>query len=180
MRVKLQGLAVVTLAAVLTVVLWPSGGQLASGPLGPPGNHDTLCLPVRLGGADTDGFRSFTNRSHDLLVIDRAYLASARNLKLVGAYIVPVTGTELTGTWATFPPPAGRLPKGVQWARRLPPAGAHVRPGEQVNVVVGLAPASHAAGSTTGIEVLYHDGSTRYELRSNIRVIVKVSPARCF
>jgi hypothetical protein len=181
MRVKLLlVLAVVlALAAFLTVVLWPSDGTLASGPLGPPGNRDTLCLPVPLGGADTDGFQSFTNGSHDVLVIDRVYLASARNLRLVGAYIVPVTGPNLTGTWGTFPPPAEQLPRSVQWAKRQRPADARVLPGEEVNVVAGLAPTSRATGSTAGIAVLYHDGSTKYALRSNIRVQVKVPPARC-
>lgn len=115
-----------------------------------------------------------------MLVIDHVFLASARNLKLAGAYIVPVTGPDLVGTWGTFPPPAGQLPRSVQWARRRLPSGARVLPGEEVNVVVGLAPASRATGSTAGIEVLYQDGSTKYVLRSNIRVIVKVSPARCF
>jgi hypothetical protein len=97
MRLLLGLLAVAVLAAVLVIVLRPSGSVLASGPLGPPGNHDSNCLP---GGPKnsvlTEGNQNVTNSGHDTVVVDRLVLASPHHLKLTGAYLVP--GQGLVGT----------------------------------------------------------------------------------
>jgi hypothetical protein len=171
-------LTLVALAAVLVIILRPSASAVTlGGPLGPPGNLSTLCTPSRLGQPVTIGLQNFTNSSHDTVTIDRVTLASPRNLTLAGAYTVP--GRYLVGVWPTFPPPARQLVKGVQWAKRRHPAGARVPPGGWVNVVAGVDPTRRGQDTTTGIVVWYHDGGTRYELRSNVRVIVPVPPARC-
>ncbi len=164
-------------AAILVYILIPGTAPAGSGPLGPPGNLATACLPASPGQADTEGLQNPTNSSHDTLVIDRVALASPQNITLVGAYIVP--GTGLVGAWRGFPPPAGQLAKDVALTKWRPAAGARVLPGETIDVVAGLAPTSHATASTAGIEVFYHDGSTHYELVFNLRVIIKVAPATC-
>jgi hypothetical protein len=178
-RLLLGLLLVAALAAVLVAVLRPFATTVVDGgPLGPQDNPGTACLPGRPGHGNTDGLESYVNSGPGIVIIDRVSLASPRNLRLAGAYIVP--GRYAVGTWGTFPPPAGQLPKGVKWAERRLPAGTHVLPGQRVNVVVGVAPTRDTSGSTAGILVWYHDRHTYYERRSSIRVAIKVSPARCF
>ena len=163
-------------AAILGCSAAPSAG-----PLGPPGNGDTECMPANVGQTDTEGLQSFTNSGHDTLVIARVGLASARNIRLAGAYIVNIgSGTELVGAWRGFPPAAGQLASDVALAKWQPVSGAKILPGETINVVVGLAPTSHAAASTAGVEIFYHDGGSQYELVSKLAVTIKVSPAKCF
>jgi hypothetical protein len=55
-----------------------------------------------------------------------------------------------------------------------------VLPGETINIVVGLAATGHATARTAGIDIYYHDGNAQYELMSNLAVIIKVSPDKCF
>jgi hypothetical protein len=169
---------VAALAAVLAVVLWPSDSSVVlGGPLGPPGNLSTVCEGSRLGHPVTIGIQDFTNSGHDAIVIDRVTLGTSRDLRLAGAYIVP--GRFTVGVWENFPPPAGQLLQGVQWDKRRHPAGTRVAPGGWVNVVAGIAPTRRARDTSTGIVVWYHDGSKHFELRTNLRVIVAVPPARC-
>lgn len=163
---------------VLAAACDSSGASQDSGPLGWPGNPGTQCYgDTPLGHADTDGIQGFTNTGRKALVIDRVTLASARHLRLVGAYIVP--GRYLVGAWNNFPPPASQLDRGVQWPRRRRPAGTRVLPGHWVNVVVGVAPTNRTAGRSAGITVLYHVGSTSYTLQSRIQIVLKVRPAEC-
>lgn len=171
-------LALAALAGVLAGCS-SSSDRPGPGPLGYPGNQTpnqtTLCMDGHLGIAYTEGLDSFTNTSHDTLTITRVTLTSASHMRLVRAYIVP--GRYLVGSFHTFPPPAGQLLKGVQWARRRPPAGTHIPPGHWINVVVGLEPTG-----TTGkakVQVIYQDGSTRYERVSSLRTIIKTPPLRC-
>jgi hypothetical protein len=115
-RLLLGLLAAAILAAVLVAVLRLSGSVLATGPLGPPGNHDSNCLPGRpKNSVGTEGNQPVTNSGHDTIVIDRLVLASPHHLKLTGAYLVP--GRGLVGTWLSFPPPAGKVDRNVQWNR---------------------------------------------------------------
>jgi hypothetical protein len=180
MRRKMVLLGLIPVAAAAAIVGYifvPGSASLGSGPLGPPGNPDTACLPVSPGQADTEGLQNPTNNSGDTLVIDHVALASPQNITLVGAYIVP--GTGLVGAWRGFPPPAGQLAKDVSLARWRRAVGARVLPGQTIDVVVGLAPTSRATASTAGIEVFYHDGSAEYEWVCKLRVILKVAPAKC-
>jgi hypothetical protein len=176
-RVLVALIPVAAAAAILGYIFIPGSSSLGNGPLGPPGNPDIACLPASPGQTDTEGLQNPTNNSHDTLVIDHVALASPQNITLVGAYIVP--GTGIVGAWRGFPPPAGQLAKDVSLARWRPAIGARVLPGETIDVVVGLAPTSHATASTAGVEVFYHDGSTDYEWVCRLRVIIKVAPATC-
>jgi hypothetical protein len=180
-RARLLGelLFVAALATILVFVHRSLGRAVVDGgPLGPQENVATACLPGRPGNANTDGLENYVNSGRGTVIIDRLSLAQARGLKLAGAYIVP--GRYSVGTWATFPPPAGQLPRGVEWAQRRSPGGTRVPPGRHINVVAGIEPTGDATGSTAGIVVWYHDGNTHYQRRSMVRVVIKVSPARCF
>jgi hypothetical protein len=42
--------------------------------------------------------------------------------------------------------------------------------------VYGLEP---SGSITSDVEVLYHDGGSRFELRTNLALKIKVPPARC-
>jgi hypothetical protein len=179
-KTRLPGLLALTALAAVLAGCSDSSGRPGPGPLGypgnQPGNQSTLCMgDGHLGLAYTEGLDSFTNTGHDTLIIDRVTITSVSHMRLVGGYIVP--GRSVVGSFHTFPPPAGQLSKGVQWARRRLPAGTRVRPGDWINVVVGLAPTA-----TTGnakVEVIYRDGDTRYERVSALRTIIKTPPLRC-
>lgn len=176
----LPGLSALAVLAAGLVACSSSGGHPDPGPLGypgNPGNQSVLCQPdLRPHQAETVGIDDFANNGQDTVVIDRLALASARHLRLVGGYIVP--GRWAVGQWATFPPPARQLPREVQWTRRHVPAGARVLPGHWINVVVGLEPTG-ATGSTAGVQILYHVGSTPYLRQSSVKTIIKVPPAKC-
>jgi hypothetical protein len=155
----------------------PTAASPLEGPLGPPGDPSTVCLSSRLGHAVTIGLQNFTDGGHDAVTIDRVTLGAAHGLKLAGADAVP--GRYTVGVWNDFPPLARQLLKGVQWEKRRPPAGTSVQPGGWANVVAGVDPTREAEDSSTGIVLWYHDGSQHYELRTNVRILVVVPPARC-
>jgi hypothetical protein len=150
-----------------------------AGPLGYPGNphnRDILCLPDLHGQPETVGIDVIRNNGHAPLVIDRFALSTPRHLALVGGYVVP--GRFAVGQWESFPPPVGKLTKGVQWASRHAPAGARVLSGHYINPVLGLKPTGHI-GSTAAAEVFYHVGSVHYVWKSPVKIFIKVPPANC-
>jgi hypothetical protein len=170
-------LAVMAGGALIACSSGQGAAPVNSGPLGPPGNSLTECLPGSPRHADTEGLQVFTNSGKNTVTIDEIELVEPRNIILTGAYVIP--GQALVGSLLTFPPPVGQLPSGVDWRAREPAPGARIRPGETADLVLGLRPATSATASTPGAEVLYHDGSTPYELRFNLAVIIKVPPASC-
>jgi hypothetical protein len=179
-RKRLPGLLALAVSVVGVLTACASGQGTApvnSGPLGTPGNQMTECLPGSPRHADTEGLQDFTNSGQDTVTIDAIQFADPRNLKLTGAYVVP--GEGVLGSWLSFPPPASAFLSGVDWSARQQAAGARIKPGETADLVLGLRPASDATASTSGAEVLYQDGSTHYELRFNLAVIITVPPGSC-
>ncbi len=170
-------LAVTAAGALIACSSAPGTAPVNSGPLGPPGNPLTECLPGSPQHADTEGLQTVTNSGKDTVTIDAIKLDEPRNIKLTGAYVIP--GQGLVGSWLSFPPPVSQLPSDVDWSAREQAAGARIRPGETADVVLGLRPTSRATGSTPGAEVLYQDGDTHYELLFNLAVIIRVPPASC-
>ena len=167
----------VIVAALAAVLAAACGGGLPQGPLGPTEKASTACVPARVGQARTDGIDGAENTGRTTVVIDRIALASPRHIRLIGAYVVP--GENWIGVAATFPPPASSIRPGVNWSARHKPAGSRIPPGKWVGFVVGLAPVSHATASTAGLVVFYHVGSTQYQWRSRVRIVIKVPPRRC-
>lgn len=154
------------------------------GPLGDGGSSWTLCLPSRPGGALTDAFSSFRNTGGSVAVIDAVKLYEPKRLRLVGAYVVRVTGNDLIGDVAGFPP--SLIPAGVHWTQRQRAVGARIPPyppslpsNDVVNLVVGIAPTGRGTGTTQAIDVYYHEGGRSYVERMNTQLVVKVAPARC-
>jgi hypothetical protein len=176
-RRRLTGLLALAVSVGVVLVACSSGQGTApvnSGPLGPPGNLFTECLPGSPQHADTEALQDFTNSGNDTVTIDAIQFADPQNLKLTGAYVVP--GQGVLGSWLSFPPPVAIASSYVDWAAREQASGARIRPGETADLVLGLRPARSATASTSGAEVLYQDGSTHYELRFNLAVIITVPP----
>jgi hypothetical protein len=164
-------IVLVAAAALASAVVALSSNHDAqsAGPLGPAGNHDWQCLPAKLREPDTFGAELLRNSSHATISIDRVELASARHLIIIGAYLVP--GNAGVGTAHGFPPPSSEV-REPYWRERGTAPGYRVPPGRWINVVVGLDRTA-TVGSTAGIEVAYHEGSTHYLLKTNFKVILR-------
>jgi hypothetical protein len=177
--------ATMALVAVLTFALLStsSGGVLEGGPLGPPTNRTTSCLPLTAGHLLTDGFDVLRDQGHKPIMIERLSLRSPRRLRLVGSYLVPLarTDSDAVGFWANFPPPARQVSqlRGVKWARRENPHGTRIIPGHMVNAVLGIGLTGHRTGSAAGLDVQYESGGRQYDFVTHSRVVLKPSPQRC-
>jgi len=171
-------LLIAVLAAVLVPVLTAQSVVTGSDqPFGPQGNQATECLPYYGGIALTDGVIAVTNHASQTATIERLSLGSPKRLRLIGAYIVPTTEVVM-GAWRGWPPPqAAQHVPGTIWSRRHRPAGAQIRPGEKVSVVVGLAlpgdPKKGSQGSSSGVTLRYRVGSQQYLWHSNVQVVLK-------
>jgi hypothetical protein len=168
------------LACGLALAACGSSGPSSNGPLGPLGNPTTTCTPLRPGEALSDGYLTMTNNSTGTLTIERVGLASPRNIRLLGAYIVPVTRNAI-GDLDGWPPLPGQLLPGIQWRNRHRPAGARVRPGDTIDPVVGLAiTAGHTKASENGQLIYYRDASgNQYVLHTNIQVQLQTGAKAC-
>lgn len=136
------------------------------------------CTPGRIGHAGTVGMINATNNGGGTLIVDAIDFARLQGMKLVGAYITPGAGEA--GTWAAFPPPAAQVSAYLDWSKRVPALGAHILPGKTISITLGIEPTTTTGSSTSDVEVLYHDGGSRFELRTKLALKIKVPPARCF
>ncbi len=116
------------LAAALALLL--AGCSTALKTNGPFGQSDTTstgsqCFPVHRNGVGTFALLSFGN-SGGQARIDRVTLAGSHHLRVLAAWVVPITGTDLLGVFDGYPPdgtggfpgPAGsRHPVGAAPAR---------------------------------------------------------------
>jgi hypothetical protein len=169
------GLAAVSLTAC-------SHGISTDGPLGPPGNGDTVCAPVKQGHLITCGVDLVFNQGRQTLVIESVSLRSPRRIRMTGALIVPTDKGNGICLWAGFPPPTRRLLRstpGLEWAKRRPPRGVRVLPGHEINPTVGLTPTSNQQGSAAGMRVRYEVSGRQYELDTMTRIVLAVAPAKC-
>jgi hypothetical protein len=177
-RLPPAALSVAAMSVVAFLVSACGSSSPPAGPLGPAGNPSEECTPGSLGHAGTVGLINATNSSGGTLIVDAIDLAQQRGIKLVGAYLTPGAGEA--GTWATFPPPAASVSAYLDWSKRIPAVGARIAPGETISITLGIEPTTTTGSSTSDVEVLYHDGGSRFELRTNLALKIKVSPARCF
>ena len=115
-----------------------SAPAVNTGPFGGGGDSSSLCVPVGRGGVLSYGLNAFTNTGGTAR-IERVALTDPHDLRIVAAYVVPVTGNTLYGVLSGYPPARG-LPADVQWDRRQRANGAaipHSR-GIQYNLVLVL------------------------------------------
>jgi len=67
----------------------------------------------------------------------------------------------------------------LDWSKRVPAVGAHIPPGETISITLGIEPTTTTGSSASDVEVLYHDGGSRFELGTNLALKITVPPARC-
>lgn len=111
--------------------------------------------------------------------IDKVSLADSSGLRLLAAYVVPITGTDLYGLLQGYPP-GKSLPRGIQWQERQRADGATIRPTprHQDNNLIAILKTTKNPGWARGINIYYHssDGK-RYLLRRGIQILVGIN--RC-
>jgi hypothetical protein len=167
---------------------WITGGLLAivmlagcsaavatDGPLTDNGTPGEECSPVPRGGVLSDGFEVLTNTAGPSVTVTHVGLASPHHLRVLAAYIVPVTGHDLYGVRSGFPP-AASLPPGVLWSQRQRASGARIprtTRGHVVNLVVVIKP-SASGGRAKGIEVDYTASGQRYSMTTatSLQIVV--------
>jgi hypothetical protein len=180
MRLRCFPAVALSAAPVFAAALAVTGcgaSTLPAGPLGPSGNPSTQCNPGSLGHALTVGLITVTNSSSDTLTVDAIGLAQSHGIKLVGADITPGQGEA--GNWATFPPPAAQVAPYLDWAKHVAAAGAHIRPSATISITLGIEPTRTGMSSASDVEVLYHDGGTHYDRKTNLALKIAVAPAKC-
>jgi len=108
-------------------------------------------------------------------VITPVALVKPQNLRVLAAYVVPVTGHYLIGVMPGFPP--SHLGPGVQWSHRQRAVGARIPPsGRDVvtNLLLVLKPAT-MTGSAQGVQVSYEVSGQEYIWQTSTAVTVKVT-----
>lgn len=168
--------AVALVAAQIALAGCGSSGPATDGPLfsGVDGriSHGANCVPG--GHAQTFGDQLFTNRGHDIVVLDRVTLLHSRNERLVGSYAVP--GTLLIGV-VFWPPRYPHMP--LTWQHRRPVHGFRLAPGKSFNMVLGVTTSAPGRGISRGMLVYYHDATGRYLARNYFAMIIAASKHGC-
>lgn len=151
--------------ALLAAACSTGGGLSGNGPFGSGGpNSGTICAWTRPGGVVYDGFEAFSNTG-GTATIDKVALVDARNLRLVTAWVVPITGT-LVRVGQGYPSASSLASDapGVRWELRqhIPDAVVrHTHGQEGINLVLVVKP-SGKVGTAKAINLYYEVGETRY------------------
>ena len=154
-----------------------TGGPASSGPLsdGHTGGFEQ-CSPVRPGGVLTYGFSMWYNLGQKVAVVDRVSLYRSHDLRLLAAYAVPATGTNLWGASAGTPS-AASAPPGVLWSQRQNADGSRIPPRRRykptTNLLLVLRPVG-TLGTAFGIDTYYRESGHRYRLFTNFPMAVAV------
>jgi hypothetical protein len=151
-----------------------------SGPLGGAGRGTGItCAPTKgRQGVVTYGSIDFPNTSASTVHIDTVSLADPDGLRMLAAYVVPITGTLLYGFLQGYPP-RQHIPAGIQWSQRQRADGAtlpHTR-GRDVYSLVAILQPTRNPGWARGVNIYYHAGGQRYLLRQGLQILVGVN--RC-
>ena len=170
------------IAAAAVAVFLPgcsSGVIFNSGPLGGQGSTGINCAPTTgWGGVVSYGTIEFANTSASPVLITKVSLADPHGLRMLAAYVVPVTGTYISGFVQGYPP--GKLmPSDEHWAQCQRADGAtikHSRGRGVTNLIAVLKPTRNP-GWARGINIYYHSGGQRYLLRQGLQILVGIN--RC-
>ena len=100
-----HGWAAAALLAAAFLAGCSSGPAMNTGPFGNGGSPGEECIEVPAGKVLSYGFEAFSN-SGPAATIERAGLADPHGLRVLAAYAVPITGTDLYGVWFGYPPTA--------------------------------------------------------------------------
>ncbi len=170
-------LAGTLLAAGVLLAGCASDPAVNAGPFGNGGIYGEECASVPPGKVLSYGFDEFRNSGSGTATIDKVALADSRGIRILAAYVVPITGHELYGVLFGYPP-AAHLPQGVQWAQRQRADGATVprsRGSHDVtNLVLVLRPTAKT-GWARGIDVYYRESGQQYHLLTATRIRLKTT-----
>lgn len=151
------------------------------GPLG-DGAGDRLCFPANQEPESGLGWLILRNAGGADVRLTSISLVDGENLSIEEAWLVPISGTMMVGSWAGWPPSAGRIAEmGQGWEQRRRLIGAVIPPDEESpqttwNVLVRARRSDlRAPGSTNGFEIDYVSRGIRY--RSELGIHHILSPA---
>jgi hypothetical protein len=150
----------------------------ASSPLGGGGDPFQECVPDPSGTTMTNGFTVLDNTSKGTATIEQVSFYGDQHLQLVDALVVPIQ-YDAIGMWEGWPPgPDAIAQPGVQWDKRVPAVGARIPPGPAEggdrNLVIAMRPTAHK-GIAAGVQVLYRENGSQYELRTHTEFVVDVA-----
>lgn len=118
-------LAGVLLVASALLAGCASGAAANTGPFGNGGTYGEECVFIPHGAVLSYGFEEFRNSGGATATVDKVALANSRGIRMLAAYVVPITGHDLYGVLFGYPPSA-HLPHGVQWSQRQRADGATI------------------------------------------------------
>jgi hypothetical protein len=152
------------------------------------GDSGSLCVASPTHQVVTVGFDAMANQSEAALVLDGASLVDPEGVALDAAYVVEIgrVGEDfnLLGVWDSYPPSFNEIDdvereSKRQWDARIDVAGAELQAGEELGLVVILAPTAEAA-HTGGIEVTYQTESGQtYRARTTTEIELAVGYESC-
>jgi hypothetical protein len=177
-RICLAG--IVLTASFLAGCAGAVGNENNKGPFGNGGDPGELCTVATPGGVASYGTEEFSNSGPATAVIQKVSLSDPHNLRMLAAYVVPITGNDLYGIWRGFPSAIAEHQPGVQWSERQWADGArvsHSRGHVVTNLVIVLKPVGKT-GTAKGIEVHYRESSQQYVLRTSEGIEI-VTSLRC-
>ncbi len=165
----------ITRAAVLAAAALLATSCAASvntGPLGKGGTSGGICQPVRPGNVVSWGQTDLFNTGSSDAIIESVSLVQPQHVRLIAAYVVPITGLLDYGDW-NGPPQRVPHQAGVQWARHTRARGAHVPPRHglpHADLVAVLKPTARVA-KALALRVRYREAGTQYVMQTNFRLV---------
>jgi len=169
-----KGWRAAALVAAALLAGCTSSPAINTGPLGGGGEPGEECARISPGEVLGYGFEEFRNSGAAIATIEKVALTDPRGLRMLAAYVVPVTGNVLYGVQPGWPP--AYLPSGFQWPQRQKAMGAQIphSPGhDAINLLLVLKPTGRV-GTARSVDVYYRATGQNYHLRTvtSIRVLV--------
>lgn len=166
-------------ALVLTGACTACTGRAApreGGPVTMGGTAGTLCMPTKPGSPVTYGGEVVKNSGSEPVRLERVSLVGARATHLEEAFIVPIEGGTLVGSWTSWPPPrAATTTKGVRWGQRKPAAGMLLPPHRtrDFNLVLHATTNEHGSPRFAAVRVVYTADGTEFAEESSTEVLLR-------
>jgi hypothetical protein len=150
-----------------------------SSPLGAGGDWLRECVPDPSSTPTTDGFTVLDNQSTGTAVIEQVSFYGDQHLHLVDAVVVPMQYDAIGSSEGWPPAPDAINQPGVQWEKRVPAVGARIPPSSAKNgsrnLVIETRPTARKEGIAAGVQVLYRENGSQYELRTHTEFVVLVA-----
>jgi hypothetical protein len=174
--VNLRRLTVAIIVVCTLITGCGSDNAVNTGPFGNGGEPGSECAgSIPVGRVVTYGFNEFANTAKGTATISKLTLSDSHGLKMLQAWIVPITGYDLYGVVNGYPPEPD-LPAGVQWEQRQRPDGARIpeSKGHLVYNILVVLKLTARKGTARGIDIYYSDGGQQYHLRTTTSIQLQV------